>query len=116
MTTDRNTRCSACGGSPAPHKLDDRQWCERHRRYAAHVMRWVPTYVRRHNERRLMRTNRGSDTFATKEESDAWIKAAIENNEPWRIKDVWGDAHQFESRECPCWPEHFDPRKSFFDE
>lgn len=79
------------------------------------VIRFVATYVNKDGYRTLMRPAQGRNTFATAAEAQAWIEAVMTNNSTETVRQVWGDNPQFEVRQCPCYPGHFDPKTAWFD-
>lgn len=79
------------------------------------VVRHVGTYINKDGMRTLMGAAQGRNTFATAAEAQAWIDAVNSNNGSDTLRQVWGDNPQFEVRECPCYPGHFDPQNVWFD-
>ena len=92
----------------------------------AHVMRWVPTWVKRTpyksnddkpmvlHERRIMGPRQGRYTYATREECQAHLDAILENGS-WKSAGIFGANPEFETREVQCWPKHFDPKEYILD-
>jgi hypothetical protein len=81
----------------------------------ASVIRYVGTYVNAEGQRTLMTASQGRHTHATREDAQRWVAAVTNENHPSTIKQVWGENPQFEVRECPCYPNHFDPQNVWFD-
>jgi hypothetical protein len=120
--------CSACSAEHAPFKsANGHAYCEEHKQYAAEVMRWVLTYVKRTpyktndgsdavwDERRLMEFQQGRYTYETEERAQARLNAITSNNAEWRINETWGKKPDFKVVECPCYLVHFDPKQCVFD-
>jgi hypothetical protein len=66
--------------------------------------------------RTLMGAAQGRNTFASLVEAQAWIDAVTKNNSVDSIRQIWGENPRFEVRECPCWPNHFDPKTIWFEQ
>lgn len=79
------------------------------------VTRYVATFINKQNMRTLMTPAQGRHTHPTRAEAQAWIDAVTKNNSQDTIRQIWGDNPRFEVRACPCWPEHFDPKRVWFD-
>lgn len=79
------------------------------------VTRYVATYINRGGERTLMTASQGRYTYSTAAEAQAWIDAVTANNSADTVRSMWGDNPRFEVRECPCYPNHFDPQTVWFD-
>ena len=60
------------------------------------------------------RNNRGSDTFATEEEANDWIKGVHENNTPEIIARFF--PHGLVAKQWKCYPIHYDPKGPLVDE
>lgn len=78
------------------------------------VRRWVVTHIGRDGLRTLTHTAQGRETFATREEAQAWIDAAKENT-PSQLASVVGDVSTLRPIEIECWPAHLDPKGTVFD-
>lgn len=79
------------------------------------VTRHVGTYINKDGMRTLMGPAQGRNTFATAADAQAWVDAVSKNNSADTLRQVWGDDPRFEVRECPCYPNHFDPQTVYFD-
>jgi hypothetical protein len=82
-------------------------------RNAGSVTRYVVTHAGRDGLRTLATAAQGRHTYATPEEAQAWIDAAMKNNS----RDVLESAYvlPLEVRACECWPVHFDPKGIYFE-
>jgi hypothetical protein len=80
-----------------------------------YVIRYVPTYVDKDGTRGLMRDARGSETFATREEAQAWLDALLAASTPEALRARWGTSPRFDVRPCRCAPGHFAPREIYFE-
>jgi len=83
------------------------------------ITRYVVTYVNRDGMRQLAHAQQGRHTYATADEADAWIRAALANNSRETLESVYGGAAGVASlavRPCACWPGHFDPVGIYFDD
>ena len=96
---------------------EDRQGIQIDSNGTKFVWRWVPTFVDKHNMRRLIGPAQGRYTKQTKEEVVAYIEAMLnpETNNPKMLKDLFGDVTKIEPRQCKCYPGHFDPIGIYFD-
>lgn len=79
---------------------------------ADEVIRYVVTHLA-DGVRTLAHACQGRYTYATPEEAQAWIDAAMKNNTEARLKQFYG--LPLEVRPCKCWPGHFDPKGIYFD-
>lgn len=79
------------------------------------VTRYVGTYVNQNGQRTLMTAAQGRNTFATREDAQAWVDAVTMHHGPFAARQIWGDDPRFEVRPCPCYPVHFDPQTCWFD-
>lgn len=75
--------------------------------------RYVVTQLGKHGLRTLAHAAQGRYTYATPEEAQAWIDAAIAANGIERLADLYG--LPIEVRACECWPGHFDPKGVYFE-
>jgi hypothetical protein len=81
------------------------------------VIRYVATYINRDGMRTMMGAAKGRNTYATAEEAQAWIDAVFSNpyNNAGTLTSLWGTDPRCEVRPCECWPNHFDPKGTYFE-
>jgi hypothetical protein len=80
---------------------------------AGSVTRYVATHAGHDGLRTLATAAQGRYTYATPEEAQAWIDAAMKNNSRDVLESVY--VLPLEVRACECWPGHFDPKGIYFD-
>ena len=79
------------------------------------VVRYVPTYVDKDGTRTLMRGAGGGETFATREEAQAWLDALQATTSAEAIRSDWGTSPRFDVRPCRCRPDDFAPQDIYFE-
>lgn len=77
-----------------------------------HVIRYVVTKINEDGIRVMSGARQGRHTYATQEEAQSWLDAALKNNSADTIARFLPDA---EVRPCRCYPGHFDPMQYSFD-
>jgi hypothetical protein len=78
------------------------------------IIRYVVTHIDLKTKlRTLAHPCQGRHTYATAEEAQAWIAAAMEANGEKRLRELFG--FPLEVRPVECWPNHFDPKTCWFE-
>lgn len=77
------------------------------------VKRWVVTHIGKHGLRMLAHPCQGWYTYSTKEEAQAWIDAAMKNNNIETLERLYG--FPLEVREVDCYSDHHDPVGIYWD-
>lgn len=84
-----------------------------------HVIRYVVTHILQsgvmRGHRGLTFAQQGRNTYATPEQAQAWIEAARKNNST-SILAMYGTPDTLEVRAARCYPGHFDPMDTWFEE
>lgn len=78
------------------------------------VTRYVVTHIGRGGLRTMAHAAQGRNTYATPQEAQAWIDAAMKNNSKERLENLYG--LPLEVRPCQCYTGHFDPVGVYFDD
>lgn len=71
------------------------------------MVRYVVTHIGRDDLRTLAHERSGECTYATPEEAQAWIDAAMRVNSMDKLRSLFG--LPLEVRPVPCWPGHLGP-------
>lgn len=85
----------------------------------AGVIRYVVTHVGEDGLRTLTFPAQGRNTFATRAEAEAAMRALLDVERNGNdIAGVYGAqaVGTFQVRPCECWPGHFDPKGIYFDD
>lgn len=80
------------------------------------VTRYVITYRDHEGTRRMVGAAQGRNTYAEKVEATEYLGHLLKNNSPDTLTMVFGTEPLFSVRECPCYPNHFDPMQTIFDD
>lgn len=76
-------------------------------------IRYVVTHIGKYGQRTLAHAAQGRHTYATPEEAQRWIDEATAANGA-RLADFYG--LPLEVRAVACWPDHYDPKQTIFDQ
>jgi hypothetical protein len=77
------------------------------------VTRYVITHLDKNGQRTLIDAAQGRYTYATMDEAQRLLDAIMTVNSIQRIQSLFG--LPLEVRACPCWPNHFDPKRVYFE-
>lgn len=82
------------------------------------VTRYVVTHINREGLRTISSpASQGRYTHATREDAETALRNLNANNSADTLAQVFGAQalDTFEVRQCPCYPNHFDPMNVWFD-